>query len=158
MSRIEGGSRSGLRRLPLKWVTVRTGSDDRSLNVVPCIGSTTTVRPGRLLLPLSTMRGWYMCTPVGTLAANSGNWSVILDLKHVENLMKLASIRVRSSHPHQLIPENYQDLCLSFTLFDAEKAARNFDIPEMIQAIFYAIVVNDAFELGIMSMDMALGP
>ncbi|KAJ8444462.1 hypothetical protein Cgig2_024026 [Carnegiea gigantea] len=36
-----------------------------------------------------------------------------------------------------------------------EEAAHEFDIPEMIQATFHAMVVNDASKLGVMSRDMA---
>ncbi|KAJ8426919.1 hypothetical protein Cgig2_010437 [Carnegiea gigantea] len=46
-------------------------------------------------------------------------------------------------------------LCPSFTLPDAKEAARDFDIPKIIQATFYAMVVNDTVELSIVSKDMA---
>ena len=46
----------------------------------------------------------------------------------------------RASRPPRPLPEDYWDLCPSFTLPDAEEAARDFDIPEIIQAIFYAMV------------------
>jgi len=36
-----------------------------------------------------------------------------------------------------------------------EEATCDFDIPKMIHATFYVMVVNDALELGIMSKDMA---
>jgi len=38
-----------------------------------------------------------------------------------------------------------------FTLSNAERAALDFEVPEMIQATFYAILLNDAAELGIVS-------
>jgi len=37
----------------------------------------------------------------------------------------------------------------------AEEATREFCIPEMIQGIFYAMVVNEALELGILSRALA---
>jgi len=37
----------------------------------------------------------------------------------------------------------------------AEGPARDFRISEMTQAIFYAMVLNDAVELGVMSRDAA---
>jgi len=35
-------------------------------------------------------------------------------------------------HPPRLLPEDSQDLCPSFTLYDAEEAICDFDILEMI--------------------------
>ncbi|KAJ8433285.1 hypothetical protein Cgig2_014194 [Carnegiea gigantea] len=60
----------------------------------------------------------------------------------------------RASRPPRLLPEDYRDLCSSFTLPDAEEAACEFDIPEIIQATFYAMVVSDAMELSAASRDM----
>jgi len=40
-------------------------------------------------------------------------------------------------------------------LSDIEDAARNFRIPEMVQAIFFAMVVNEALEFGVFSRDLA---
>ncbi|KAJ8427406.1 hypothetical protein Cgig2_030700 [Carnegiea gigantea] len=51
-------------------------------------------------------------------------------------------------------PEDYYDLCSYFILADAEDATRNFRIPELVQANFYAIVVNEALELGILSRNL----
>ncbi|KAJ8424704.1 hypothetical protein Cgig2_025453 [Carnegiea gigantea] len=60
----------------------------------------------------------------------------------------------RPSHPPRPLPKDYGDLCPSITLSNAEEAAHDFDIPEIVQATFYATVVNDAVELPIVSMDM----
>ncbi|KAJ8449158.1 hypothetical protein Cgig2_027160 [Carnegiea gigantea] len=57
--------------------------------------------------------------------------------------------------PSQPLLKNYKDLCLRFTLSDTEEAVSDFNIPEMVQATFYAMVVNDALELDAMSRDMA---
>jgi len=57
--------------------------------------------------------------------------------------------------PNQSLQENYQDLYLTFTFSDAVEATHNFNMPKMIQATFYAMVVNNALELGVMSRDMA---
>ncbi|KAJ8423653.1 hypothetical protein Cgig2_010640 [Carnegiea gigantea] len=57
--------------------------------------------------------------------------------------------------PPQALSENYHDLCLGFTLSEAEEAACDFRFPKMIQAVFYAMVVNDAFELRVLSRDLA---
>ncbi|KAJ8432401.1 hypothetical protein Cgig2_010003 [Carnegiea gigantea] len=52
---------------------------------------------------------------------------------------------------------DYWDLCPSFTLPNAEKAARDFNIPEIIQSTFYAMLRNDAVELSLVSRDMIRG-
>ncbi|KAJ8424173.1 hypothetical protein Cgig2_003016 [Carnegiea gigantea] len=61
----------------------------------------------------------------------------------------------RASRPPRPLLEEYQDLCLSFTLPDTEEAAHDFAIPEIVQGTFYALVVNDAVELSEVSRDMA---
>ncbi|KAJ8430101.1 hypothetical protein Cgig2_007165 [Carnegiea gigantea] len=55
----------------------------------------------------------------------------------------------------RLLPGNHHEMSPGFVLSDVEEAAHDFDIPEMIHATFYAMVVNDALELGVMSRDMA---
>ena len=60
-----------------------------------------------------------------------------------------------ATRPPEPLPKNYHDLCPDFDLTVAEEAARNFRIPEMVQAVFYAMVVNEAFELDVLSRDMA---
>ena len=47
--------------------------------------------------------------------------------------------------------DDYQDLCLRFWLSDAERAALGFEFPEMVHATFYAMLLNDAVELSIVS-------
>ncbi|KAJ8425255.1 hypothetical protein Cgig2_015862 [Carnegiea gigantea] len=47
------------------------------------------------------------------------------------------------------LPKDYHGLCLGFDLGVATQYAHNFNIPEMVQAIFYAMVLNDAVELGL---------
>ena len=49
----------------------------------------------------------------------------------------------RVARPPWPLPEDYRDLCLEFVLSDAEEAAHDFHISEMVQAIFYAIIVNE---------------
>ena len=51
---------------------------------------------------------------------------------------------------------NYRDLCPGFDLGVATRYAHDSHIPEMVKAIFYAMVVDDAIELGLsrrLSMD-----
>ncbi|KAJ8428431.1 hypothetical protein Cgig2_003133 [Carnegiea gigantea] len=62
---------------------------------------------------------------------------------------------VRASRPPRPLPVDYRDLYPSFTLSDAEKAARDFDISEIVQATLYGMVVNDAVELSVVSRDLA---
>ena len=52
-------------------------------------------------------------------------------------------------------PEGLPGAMSSFTLSDAEEAARDFELPEMVQTTFYAMLLNDAVELGIVSGFMA---
>ncbi|KAJ8438644.1 hypothetical protein Cgig2_016390 [Carnegiea gigantea] len=61
----------------------------------------------------------------------------------------------RVARPPRLPPENYHDLCLYFDLDMAEVAARDLCIHEITQAVFYAMVVSKALELGVMSRDLA---
>ncbi|KAJ8424397.1 hypothetical protein Cgig2_006319 [Carnegiea gigantea] len=46
---------------------------------------------------------------------------------------------------------DYHSLCPSFDLGMATQYAQHSNIPEMVQAIFYAMVVNDVAELGLVS-------
>ncbi|KAJ8423821.1 hypothetical protein Cgig2_017384 [Carnegiea gigantea] len=57
--------------------------------------------------------------------------------------------------PHPL-PEDYHILCPRFSLLEAEGAAADFELPEMVQAIFYAML-NEAVELGVLCGFMAEG-
>ena len=59
----------------------------------------------------------------------------------------------RASRPRPLL-EDYWDLCPSITLPDAEEAGCDFNIPEIVQATFYAIVVNNTVELSVVSRDV----
>jgi len=38
---------------------------------------------------------------------------------------------------------------------DADEATHDFNIPEIVQATFYAMLLNDAVELSLVSRDMA---
>ncbi|KAJ8439296.1 hypothetical protein Cgig2_018073 [Carnegiea gigantea] len=61
----------------------------------------------------------------------------------------------RATRPRRPLLEDYHDLCLYFMLADAGKAACNFHIPDLAQAIFYAAVVNKALELGVFKGNLA---
>jgi len=51
--------------------------------------------------------------------------------------------------PHPL-PDDYEDLCSCFVISEAEQAARDFGLPEMVYATFYTMLLNDAMKLGFM--------
>jgi len=52
--------------------------------------------------------------------------------------------------PEPLLTD-YHSLCPGFDFGVATQYAQNSNIPEMMQAIFYAMVVNDVAELGLTS-------
>ncbi|KAJ8432114.1 LOW QUALITY PROTEIN: hypothetical protein Cgig2_027302 [Carnegiea gigantea] len=56
-----------------------------------------------------------------------------------------------ASRPPCPLPEDYRELCPHFALSKAEEAARDFELPEIVQATFYAMLLNDAIELGIVN-------
>lgn len=60
-----------------------------------------------------------------------------------------------TAHPPRSLPENYHDLCPDFILSDAGEAMRDFRILEMVQAVFYAMVVNKTLEVGVLGRDLA---
>jgi len=60
-----------------------------------------------------------------------------------------------TSPPPQPLPDNYHNLRPYFDLDMAKEFARDFRIPEMTQAILYAMVVNDALELGVVNRELA---
>jgi len=63
----------------------------------------------------------------------------------------LWSLRESSTLQPNLLPENHHDLCPDFDLLMVMRHAHSSHIPEMVQAIFFAIVLNDAAELGLSS-------
>ncbi|KAJ8422571.1 hypothetical protein Cgig2_006744 [Carnegiea gigantea] len=58
-----------------------------------------------------------------------------------------------ATRPPRSLPDDYQDLCSRFTLSDAERAALDFKLPEMIQATFYTMLLNDTIDLGILTLE-----
>lgn len=53
-------------------------------------------------------------------------------------------------------PEDCTDLCPGFDRQVAERAAGEFGIPELAQAVFYTMILNDAVDLGVESVDMGM--
>ena len=50
--------------------------------------------------------------------------------------------------PPRPLPENFPGLCPDFSLSEAEQAAAELGLPELVQATFYAMLLNDAVEFG----------
>jgi len=61
----------------------------------------------------------------------------------------------RSLRPPRPLPEDYRDLCPSFTLPDAEEVAHDFNILTMVQATFYSMLLNNVAGLSLVSRDIA---
>jgi len=61
----------------------------------------------------------------------------------------LWSLRESSTLRPSLLLENHHGFCPNFNLLVAMPYAHSSHIPEMIQAIFYAMVLNDIAELGL---------
>ncbi|KAJ8423203.1 hypothetical protein Cgig2_015226 [Carnegiea gigantea] len=63
----------------------------------------------------------------------------------------------RATRPPCSLPEDYHVLCPHFSLPEAEGAAANLELPEMVLATFYAILLNEVVELGLVYSFMAKG-
>ncbi|KAJ8442957.1 hypothetical protein Cgig2_019530 [Carnegiea gigantea] len=61
----------------------------------------------------------------------------------------------RATHPPHPLPEDYRVLRPHFSLPKAERAVADFELLEMVQATFYAMLLNEAIELGVMRGFMA---
>ncbi|KAJ8432493.1 LOW QUALITY PROTEIN: hypothetical protein Cgig2_003570 [Carnegiea gigantea] len=78
--------------------------------------------------------------------------SVHLSRGVVENVGSAVSVPVSlrsTSHPPHPLPEDFHVLCPCFSLAEAEGAAAEFELPEIVQATFYTILLNEAVELGV---------
>ena len=53
-----------------------------------------------------------------------------------------------AARPPRPLPENFSGLCPDFSLSEAEQAAAELGLPELVQATFYAMLLNDAVEFG----------
>ncbi|KAJ8419917.1 hypothetical protein Cgig2_028486 [Carnegiea gigantea] len=51
--------------------------------------------------------------------------------------------------PHQL-PSDYEELCPDFILAVAEEYAQDCEVPELPQAVFLAMLLNDTMKLGVL--------
>lgn len=61
----------------------------------------------------------------------------------------------RATRPPLPLPKDYRDLCPYFLLENAEYVARDFQILELVQAVFYVMVINKALDLGILTRGLA---
>jgi len=57
-----------------------------------------------------------------------------------------------SSFTPRRLPRPMSELCIA----RAEEVARNFELPGMVSATFYAMLLNDAVELGIVNRFMTV--
>jgi len=60
-----------------------------------------------------------------------------------------------TASPPLPLPDDYQDLCLDFVLLAAQEATYNFLLPEIVEVVFYGMVLNDAKEPGVVSGGVA---
>jgi len=56
--------------------------------------------------------------------------------------------RQGETSPPSPFPKDFRSLCLGFDLAMAEQAAAYYELPELPQAIFYAMLLNEAEKLG----------
>jgi len=54
----------------------------------------------------------------------------------------------RALRPPRPLPEDFHALYPRFSLFEAEGATVDFELPEMVQVTFYAMLLNEAIEPG----------
>ncbi|KAJ8430517.1 LOW QUALITY PROTEIN: hypothetical protein Cgig2_012916 [Carnegiea gigantea] len=54
----------------------------------------------------------------------------------------------RALRPPCPLPEDFHALCPRFSMLEAKGTAADFELPEMVQATFYAMLLNKAVELG----------
>ncbi|KAJ8419437.1 hypothetical protein Cgig2_027357 [Carnegiea gigantea] len=52
-----------------------------------------------------------------------------------------------ASHPPRPLLEDFHVLCPCFSLSEVEGTVADFELPEIVQAIFYAMLLNEAVEL-----------
>ena len=52
-------------------------------------------------------------------------------------------------HSPRPLPDDYQDLCPCFVIFEAEQVAPDFGLPKMVYATFFAMLLNDVVRLGL---------
>ncbi|KAJ8423818.1 hypothetical protein Cgig2_017381 [Carnegiea gigantea] len=63
----------------------------------------------------------------------------------------------RATCPPHPLSKDFYVLCPRFSLPEAEEAAASFELPEMVQAIFYAMLLNEAVELRVVHGFMTEG-
>ncbi|KAJ8434129.1 hypothetical protein Cgig2_024247 [Carnegiea gigantea] len=53
--------------------------------------------------------------------------------------------------PPAPLPYNYRELCPDFNLAVAEEYAQDYEVPELPQVVFMAMLLNDVVKLGVLS-------
>ena len=64
---------------------------------------------------------------------------------------------MRALHQPCPLPKDFHTLCPHFSLPKAEGVTVEFELPEMVQTTFYAMLLNEAVKLGVMHDFMAEG-
>ena len=57
---------------------------------------------------------------------------------------------MREGLPPIALPRDFRSLCLDFDLAMAEQATAHYELPKLPQAIFYAMLLNEAEKLGML--------
>jgi len=52
--------------------------------------------------------------------------------------------------PPSPLPRDFRSLCPDFDFAAAEQAAKHYKLPELLQAIFYAMLLSEAKKLGVL--------
>ncbi|KAJ8436973.1 LOW QUALITY PROTEIN: hypothetical protein Cgig2_012260 [Carnegiea gigantea] len=81
---------------------------------------------------------------------------VTMAFPHLYNTREMPERR-RASRPPRTLPENFHALCPCFSWFEAKGTATDFELPEMLQATCYAMLLNEAVKLGVTSSFMVKG-
>jgi len=78
-------------------------------------------------------------------------FSPIYNTREIANYMRESFIwHWRSaSRPPCPLPEDFHALCPRFSLSETEVAAADFELPELVHVTFYAMLLNEAVELGV---------
>ncbi|KAJ8431114.1 hypothetical protein Cgig2_004705 [Carnegiea gigantea] len=99
-------------------------------------------------LRVVTSRGRAIGAPVSLI---SMAFPPIYNTREMANHVRGSFVwRWRSaSRPPRPFSEDFYALCPRFSLSEAEGAAANFELPEIVQPAFYNMLLNEAVELGV---------
>ncbi|KAJ8438645.1 hypothetical protein Cgig2_016391 [Carnegiea gigantea] len=102
---------------------------------------------------LSSTAFHTLCTSF-TLTKGFPRWGFPRSLKTDEMALYVLKnfewYRKEVAFPPLLLPSDYEDLYPDFDLAVAEEIARDFDVPEIPQVVFLAMLLNNTVKLGIL--------